>query len=130
MAWIIIIVLFLLFLFFSDKKQEVDKINNQGGIYQKYKVLIDHFLEYPGVKVESRNSYSMILVLKDKLVITRFTIGHGFSDVSVFWEHSSLMFGKHNLKWRFPETLSQRQMIDLIDNELEIYMHKLVESNF
>lgn len=127
---VVFIIVVLVYLFLSTKNDEVRKINNQGGIYLKYKVLIDYFLTYPGVRIESKNSYSMTLILKDKYVITRITIGHGFEDVSVFWEQDSVTFGKHNLKWQFSESLSQYQMIDLISNELEIYNKNLFSNGF
>lgn len=127
---VVFIIVVLVYLFLSTKNDEVKKINNQGGFYLKYNVLIDYFLTYPGVRIESKNSYSMILILKDKYVITRITIGHGFENVSVFWEQDSIAFGKHNLKWQFPESLSQYQMIDLISNELEMYNKNLLSNGF
>lgn len=117
-----------MYLFFSTKKEEVDKIKSQGGMFLKYKILIDHFLSYPGVIIESKSSYSIVLALKDNHVITRFTISHGFEDVSVFWDHQSISFGKHSLSWKFSESLPQTQMIDIIENELEIYTNNLLKT--
>lgn len=130
MLIILLIVVVLAYLYVTTKKSEVSKINNQGGIFFKYKILIEYFLEYPGVKIETKNSYSVILILKDKYAVTRITIGHGFEDVSVFWELNSIAYGKHNLKWKFPESLSQYQMIELIENELEIYNKNLFGNGF
>lgn len=130
MFWVIVIGGFLIYLFISTKKEEVDKVKSQGGLYLKYRELIDHFLTIPNIKVEKKNNSSMILAVKDQYVVTRFTIGHGFEDVSVFWNHQSVMFGKHSLNWTFPESLPQSQMIDTIERELEIYQRNLIGDGF
>ncbi|TXD48669.1 hypothetical protein [Polaribacter sp. IC073] len=116
--------------FVLGKKEEVAKVNVQGGLDLKYKELIDHFLIIPNIEIEKKNSYSMTLVVKGVNVQTRFTIGHGFEDVSVFWNHQSIMFGKHSLNWNFPEYLPQSQMIDKIEKELEIYQRNLIGNGF
>lgn len=118
---IIIIGVVLLFLFFSDKKQEVNKIQQQGGFYRKYKVLIDYFLSIPEIKIERKDKDRIILIAKNYSASTRFTIAHGFEDVTIFWNHQSLAFGEHNLNWTFPEGLPQNQMLALIEKELSIY---------
>ncbi|WP_036153864.1 hypothetical protein [Maribacter forsetii] len=130
MTFIFIIVCVLGVWFVLDKKEEVDKVKNQGGLYLKYKELIDHFLTIPNIKVEKKNNTSIILAVKDPNVVTRFTVGHGFEDVSVFWNHHSTTFGKHSLNWSFPEGLPQSQMINTIENELEIYQRNLLSNGF
>jgi hypothetical protein len=130
MFWVIFIVGILVYFFISTKKEEVDKVKSQGGLYLKYKELIDHFLIIPNIKVEKNNNSSMILAVKDQSVVTRFTIGHGFEDVSIFWNHQSVMFGEHSLNWSFPESLPQSQMIDTIERELEIYQRNLIGDGF
>jgi len=130
MFWIIVIGGFLIYLFISTKKEEVDKIKSQGGLYLKYKELINHFLTIPNIEIEKKNSSSMILAVKDKYVVTRFTIGHGFEDVSVFWNHQSVTYGNHSLNWNFPESLPQSQMIDTIEKELYIYQRNLLSDGF
>ncbi len=130
MVWILTILAFIIYLFVTAKKEEVAKINNQGGLYFKYKELIDFFLTIPDIEVEKKNNYSIILAVKGSGVITRFTIGHGFEGVSIFWLHQSLVFGEHSLSWNFPEYLPQSQMIDTIEKELENYQQNLLTDNF
>ena len=130
MFWVIFIGGILIYLFISTKKGEVQKVQSQGGLYLKYKELIDHFLTIPNIEIEKKNNYSIILAMKDKYVVTRFTIGHGFEDVSVFWSHQSYTLGNHSLNWKFPESLPQSQMIETIERELEIYHRNLVSNGF
>src|SRR5690606_20551510 len=121
---------FLGFIFFSDKKSEINRIQEQGGFYIKYKDLIDYFMEIPKIQVEQKNKTSITLAVKDQQVVTRFTIGHGFEKVSIFWNHHSTTFGKHSLDWTFPESMPQSQMISLIEKELEIYERNLFSTGF
>ncbi len=129
MGWLVVVIIVLLYLFFSTKSEEVARVNNEGGFYLKYKELIDYFQSIPNIKVEKKTSTSVILLVQDKFVSTRFTIGHGFEDVSVFWYHQSLTFGNHSLNWTFPENLPQSQMIRLIENDLEVYERNLLSNS-
>ncbi|MCB0463367.1 MAG: hypothetical protein R2816_02870 [Flavobacteriaceae bacterium] len=129
MGYIIIgIIIFIAFLFFRDKQDEVTKIQSQGGFELKYGTLIHHFLSIPRMQVERRSKSSITMLVKDPAVITRFTISHGFEDVSIFWEHKSLTFGEHKLNWRFPEGMSQNTMISVIEDELGEYERNLISS--
>lgn len=130
MVWVFIVVAFLVFIFFMDKNEETNRVKQQGGFYLKYKELIDYFLEIPKIKVEKKNKTSITLSVKDRYVVTSFTIAHGFEDVSIFWNHNSITFGKHSLSWTFPESMPQLQMIQLIENELNIYQKNLMGDGF
>ncbi|HCE53843.1 MAG TPA: hypothetical protein DER05_02125 [Lutibacter sp.] len=126
MFWAIVIGGFLLYLFISTKKEEVQKVQNQGGVLVKYQTLTNHFLSIPMMKVEQRSSTSITMAVKEPKVVTRFIISHGFENVSVFWFHKSLSFGEHSLNWRFPEGMEQLAMIKEIDEELYRYQINLM----
>jgi len=126
MFWVIMIIGGLLIMFLLDKKEEVSRVQSQGGFYLKYKELINHFATIPRIKVVNKSNTSITLSVKDSLVVTSFTISHGFEDVSIFWNHNSIAFGKHSLNWRFPESMPQYQMISLIEDELSIYERNIV----
>ncbi len=127
MAFVVIaIAIFLLYIFISDKKEEVQKVQNQGGVLVKYRTLTNHFLSIPMMKVEQRSSTSITMAVKDPNVLTRFIISHGFENVSVFWFHKSLSFGEHSLNWRFSERMEQIAMIKVIEDELQSYEIKIV----
>jgi hypothetical protein len=127
MAFVVIaIAIFLLYIFISDKKEEVQKVQNQGGLLVKYRTLTNHFLSIPMMKVEQRSSTSITMAVKEPKVVTRFIISHGFENVTVFWFHQSLGFGEHSLNWRFPEGMEQLAMINVIEEELRRYEIKLM----
>lgn len=122
------IAVFFLYIFFSDKKEEVVKVQNQGGLLVKYKILTNHFLNIPMMKIEQRSSTSITMAVKEPKVVTRFIISHGFENVSVFWFHQSLGFGEHSLNWTFPEAMEQLTMIKVIDEELNRFQMNLINS--
>ena len=114
MVWVLLIAGFLVYLFLNTKNNEVNKVNTQGGMYVKYNTLISYFLEIPNIEIERKTSTSIILAVKDRYVVTRYTINHGFNEVHVFWNHTSIMFGEHSLHWYFPEYHPQEFMIATI----------------
>lgn len=130
MFWIIVIVGFGIYLFISTKKEEVTKVQKQGGFYLKYRELLDYFYHLPNIQVERKTNTSIIFAVKDKYVVTRFTVAHGFEDVSIFWNHQSAMFGNHSLNWNFPESLPQSQMLVTMQKELGLYERNLVGDGF
>lgn len=126
MFLIIFIISVLIYLFISTKKEEVTKIKNQGGLYLKYKELIDFLLTFPNAEIEKKSSSSIALVAKGNISINRFTVAHGFEDVSILWSYYNPIYGEHHLNWGFNEYFPQSQMIDIIDRELGVYMTNLV----
>lgn len=126
---VLVLIVFVIYIFFRDKQDEVSRIQSQGGFELKYGVLIHHFLSIPRMKVERRSKSSITVSVKDPAVMTRFTISHGFEDISIFWQHKSITFGEHNLNWRFPESMSQHTMISVIEDELGTYEQKLMNSS-
>ena len=130
MGYIVVaIIVFVVFLFFRDKQDEVSRIQTQRGFELKYGILIHHFLSIPRMQVERRSKSSITMSVKDAAVITRFTISHGFEEVTIFWQHNSLRYGEHKLNWRFPESMSQETMIQVMEDELGAYEQKLINSS-
>lgn len=127
---IFVIVGFAIYLFISTKKEEVNRVEKQGGLHRKYGTLINHFATIPTIQVERETNTSIILAVKDKYVVTRFTISHGFEDVSVFWNHQSARYGNHSLNWNFPESLPQSQMIATIEQKLNLYQRNLMGNGY
>ena len=125
MVWILVVLGFLTFLFISDKKEEVQRVKHQGGLQSKYRELMTYFMSIPNITIERRSPTSITLAVKDVAVVTRFTISHGFEDVSIFWNHKSRAFGEHSLNWKFPEYYPQSQMLSIIENEMEMYQRNL-----
>ena len=132
MIWILIIIGIVIISFYNfnnARKSETNKLNEKGGFRVKYKELIEHFLGIPNIQIEKQNATSITLAVIDKNVVSRFTITHGFDDVTVFWNHHSLEFGEHSLNWNYPTNQPQSQIIKLIENDLEHYQDNLLKEH-
>ena len=125
--WILVIIGFLVYLFISTKNDEIQRVENQGGLVLKYRELIGHFLSIPGILIERKTSSSIVLAVKDNHAITRFTLIHGLENLGFFWSHRSVGFGDHSLKWDFPSNMPQEEMIEIIENGISNYSRKILQ---
>lgn len=121
------IVILVVIKFWNDKEKEVSKVNAQGGMMNKYRELISYFREIPNSQIQQVSSSSVKVVIRDKFVVTTFTINHGFSDYTIFWNHQSYTFGNHQLHWTFPEYMDQLSAINAISRELDIYQNNVLK---
>lgn len=126
LIFFIIIIVFIISKFIYDKNKEVNKVNHQGGMMVKYADIIEYFSDYPNSKIQQISSSSIKISTTDRFVVTTFTINHGFSDYTIFWNHQSVTFGSHSLHWTFPEYMDQINAINLINSELEVYQKNLL----
>ncbi|EKF56865.1 hypothetical protein I215_01585 [Galbibacter marinus] len=127
MIWVITVLAIIAFLFFKDKGEENKRIAKQGGVKQKYGILINYILSsHPQMEVQKLNTDSITMAVIEPGVRTEFSIRHGFESVSVFWRHYSAGFGNHRLNWTFPEFQSQEEMINEIEGDIAAYEHKLL----
>ena len=63
LIFILVIVGFTIFSFIKDSIAETDKIVKEGGIYNKYKILIDNFIDpESGMKVIQKTISTCVLV--------------------------------------------------------------------
>lgn len=122
--FIFLIILFIIIKFLADKNKEVTKVKRQGGMKEKYSLLINYFLDYPNARILECSSSQATIIVRDTFAITIFRIAHGFNDFTVFWEHQSTTFGEHKLYWKFPEYMNQTNVINVIENELNEYAQR------
>lgn len=127
MIWFLAIIAIIIFLFMSSKKEETIRVAKQGGVKQKYGILINYILSsHPQMEVQKLNTDSITLAVIESGVRTEFSIRHGFESVSVFWRHYSAGYGNHRLNWTFPEFQSQEEMINEIEGDIAAYERKLL----
>jgi hypothetical protein len=127
MILIVSIIIIILLIFFYDKSQQNIKIGKEGGMKQKYKGLINHFLS-------GHENSRIIQETRDSIVVgsnsiggsTYFNIVQTFSKVTIQWKCDVLLYGKHKLEWTFPEYMNQDQMISKICNDLEAYQKNVM----
>lgn len=120
---ILLIVGYFVIAFFLDKKEEVSRVKDQGGIRTKYSLIIKYFIGVNNKsKIIKETSTSITVMTETDNIIQLYTLAHGFSDFTVFWEFRSSIFGTHNLHWSFPENTDQSKAILQINEEIESYI--------
>ncbi|MGM9694534.1 MAG: hypothetical protein ACI3YC_05960 [Alloprevotella sp.] len=121
--FIIIIVGFVIFSFAKDSIAETDKIVKEGGIYNKYKTLINNFIDpESGMKVIQKTNKYMCVGMKNSSGSITFHFQHTFNKINVTFEMKNIFIGDHKLDWDFPETMPQSDMIKHIENRTRQYM--------
>lgn len=123
LIFILIIIGFVIFSFAKESIAETDKIVKEGGIYNKYKVLIDNFIDPDsGMKVIQKTNKYMCVGMKNNSGSIVFHFQHTFNKINVTFEMKNVFIGDHKLDWDFPETMPQTDMIKHIENRTRQYM--------
>lgn len=129
MSTIIIIILIIVglsfFSFAKDSIAETDKIVKEGGIYNKYKTLIDNFIDTEtgmGMKVIQKTNKYMCVGMVNSSGSIAFHFQHTFNKLNVTFEMKNIFLGNHKLEWDFPETMPQTDMMMHIENRTRQYM--------
>lgn len=126
LIFILIIVGFVIFSFAKDSMSETDKIVKEGGIYNKYKTLIDNFIDpESGMEVVEKTNKYMCVGMKNISGSIAFHFQHTFNSINVTFEMKNIFIGDHKLDWDFPETMPQTEMIKHIENRTRQYMNNV-----
>lgn len=121
--FILIIIGVVIFSFAKDSMAETDKLVKEGGIYNKYKTLIDNFIDpESGMKIIQKTNKYMCVGMKNSSGSITFHFQHTFNNINVTFEMKNIFIGDHKLDWDFPETMSQTDMIKHIENRTRQYM--------
>lgn len=119
---IIFIVICIVVKFAYDNHQQGVKVNKEGGMVNKYTVLVEHLLSgHQHARIVRQSSTSIDLGVASSGGVTAFYLIQTFGSLTVKWKLQSPLFGNHNLEWTFPEYLDQQKMIDQMNNDLHKY---------
>lgn len=122
---ILVIVGFSIFSFTKESIKESDKVAKEGGIYNKYKTLIDYFVDPEsgmGLKVIQKTNKYMCVGMQNTSGSIVFHFQHTFNKINVTFEMKNIFIGNHKLDWDFPETMPQSDMIKHIGKRTRQYM--------
>lgn len=126
LIFILVIVGFTIFSFIKDSIAETDKIVKEGGIYNKYKILIDNFIDpESGMKVIQKNNKYMCVGMNNNAGSVVFHFQHTFNKINITFGMKNVFIGDHKLEWDFPETMPQIDMIRHIENRTRQYMENV-----
>jgi len=128
MWWILIIgiICFLVFGFARDRKKLQTKIQNEGGMREKYNVLIYYLLQAPNAQIAQIASDRVEISGSSKYFVFHFTILQAFDNVAITWR-SKGPTGELKEQWTFPSYFDQQQMALKINNDVEFKLNNYVD---
>jgi hypothetical protein len=126
---LIIIIIALLLFIYNSQKQSI-QVSKEGGMRNKYSLLINFILEGdPRVRVIRETATSIDLGMVSAGGATSFFLTQTFGNITVQWKMRSPIFGEHEMEWEFHEYLNQEKMIEKINIDLEKYQKNVMKSN-
>ena len=117
MWWILILatVVYIIYLINKDNKEEVKThVTNQGGMLNKYNLLVEYFTTHPSSKITK--------VSNDGIEISSSTVNAQIDYVGgkteIYLKAYLPLVGHISNKWNFPKGYPQIKMIEEIENYL------------
>jgi len=126
---IILIAFALVVPFFFDLRKQKKQIKREGGMTNKYRVLVHGLLNGdPDTKIHEVKDDHITLGLITQSGSTTFFILQSFGKVTIQWRLKNLIYGNHELQWIFHEFDDQNRMLARIENDLVIYQDNVLSS--
>lgn len=123
---ILIILGIIIFFFLKDRDKNLqNQVDLQGGILNKYNLLIQFLSNHPNAKLSKITRDYIKIDCLMPTTSTTFEILQNFNNIDVFWHSDLGIMGKHTLKWQFNSNSSQSAMIERISFDLNDYENKL-----
>jgi hypothetical protein len=129
-TFIIIIIVLIIVKFLYDKNQQSVQVGRQGGMANKYRILIAHLMVgHSNTSIFQETSDSISLGVSNAGGSTIFRLLQTFGKVTIRWEMNSPLFGKHNLEWDFSEYMDQEQMFERMGNDIAKYQENAIQTS-
>ncbi|WP_146011108.1 hypothetical protein [Siphonobacter sp. BAB-5405] len=110
--------------------QQSIQVGKQGGMANKYKVLIGYLLEgHQNSRIIGQTGDSLTVGCASTGGQTIFNLVQTFGSLTVEWKMESPLFGKHRLEWQFPEYEDQEKMMRKLTNDLEKYQQNVISAS-
>jgi len=129
-TFLIIIIAITILRFAKDSYKDYKKVAKEGGIRNKYNVLINHFINSdPQMKIIKETNMYCYLSAQHYYACLSFRFQHTFDkiNISVYINHRDL--GNHKLNWVFRENMPQDDMIYHIEKRINEYMNDVTNNN-
>ena len=120
MIWIILIIIVVIILikFFSDREKLMQTVAKEGGMDEKYSILIGYLMNAPEAKITKLTRENIQILVSSGYIMSFFSLLHTFNTLIVTWKARSPM-GEFTEKWEFPQYLDQNQMAEKIFRDIE-----------
>lgn len=121
--WTFIIVIGVLIIgkFLFDTARQSSKIKEQGGIRQKYSILINKFLQgHERCRILQSSNTLVSVGVQGPAGSQIYYIYPTYGNVTIRMEmKNNPLWGNMKMEWTFPENMDQNLMIEKINNDIE-----------
>ena len=120
MFWIILIVIigYLIYSLFSSKEKIKQQVDAQGGMEEKYSILISYLLGDIGARITHLTRDNIQIEARTQGSISHFSILQSFDKILITWQAKTPL-GEFKENWQFPDNFNQHQMILKISSDIE-----------
>lgn len=128
--WLAIVVCALgviLYTFYSDTKKVHQKVRLQGGMQQKYSILVNGLLSEPNSRLLKLTNDTIVIQVNNKYAIVSFTIFQSFEKVVITWQQKSNLISDMTQKWEFADSINQLAIIEKIAADIKFRIDNEVD---
>ena len=120
-TFIIVIVVFIIGKFLFDTAKQSSDIKDQGGIRQKYSILINHFLQgHERCRILQSSNTFVAVGVQGPAGSQIYYLYPTYGNVTIRMEmKNNPLWGNMKMEWTFPENMDQNLMIEKINNDIE-----------
>lgn len=123
---IVIIFGIIIFFFLKDRDKSLqNQVDANGGIHNKYHLLIGFLSNHPNAKITKITRDYIKIDCMMQTTSATYEILQNFNEIEVFWNSNLGLMGQHKLKWSFNSTMPQEKMIAKIHEDLNNYENRL-----
>lgn len=115
---ITIIVIYILYSFITDREKMIKNVEFQGGIQEKYKILLSYILNNPDSKITQLKRDNIIIRCQGGSD-AQFSVTQNFGTVDIDWLSNNGFAGIVKEKWQFRENLDQHEMAKKMMQDIE-----------
>ncbi|TVQ51505.1 MAG: hypothetical protein EA362_00190 [Saprospirales bacterium] len=125
---IVSVLVYFVVAFNNDSSDQKDRIRSQGGMYQKYKILVDATKDEGGIplKIIKITAETLVLEYLNQKGRTTMIFTQNWNDIIINWDFASPTYGNHKLTWTFPEYHDQLLISNQIKSDLLEYQINLL----
>ena len=121
-----VIVAFVVIKFLIDMSKQGSQVAAEGGMRQKYRVLIDHLMSGdPRIQIIREDRTAVLVGMSSVGGSTTFDVVQTFGSVTVKWNVNSPLFGRHSVEMSFPESMDQNEMAERLENKIGAYQENV-----
>ena len=127
--FIIIVAVLIIGKFLFDTQRQSSKIKSEGGVRNKYKVLIDYILSLDSrCKIFQETNTFVSVGISGIAGSQVFYIQPTFGTVTIQMKvRNNPLFGNLNMEWTFPESMNQEHMFIKMNDDINKKIQSLTE---